>query len=192
MMLAINNNNSSGVSWDLANVSEKEAGKNFIKSLCRYLPIYSSGARQIYSEGECHFTSDDRVVFLANTQDYTKTFSRIPPSAIINTGIFIFRDRNSKLLFLQKKKNERAKKYSFDSVVSQIIDSMESSNPSFIPVLQKSTVQNSSDKSPTIRISSLKVSELQDQDFSELDISLLKNHLKAMLIKMNNALSETS
>lgn len=190
-MLAINNKNSD-VSWNLSNISEKQAGKIFIKSLCRYLPIYSSGARQIYSEGECHFTSDDRVVFLANTEDYTKTFSRIPPSAVINTGIFLFRDRNSKLLFLQKKKNEKAKKYAFDTVVTQIIASMESSDPSFIPVLQKSTVQDSSDKSPTIRISSLRVSELKGHDFSDFEISILKNHLKGMLIKMNNILSESS
>lgn len=174
----------SDISWDLANTSNANLGRIFIKSLCRYIPVYSQGARQIYSEGECYFTSDNKVVFLANTGDHTKTFSRIPPEAIFNTTIYFFRSKNAGVHFLQKTKDSPIKIHEIKKTLIKIIKDLDGDKDTFIPILQKSTIHDASDGSPCIRVSSIKLSVLKNTTFSDFDAMMLKSHCRFMLKTM--------
>lgn len=186
---------STDVAWSLLNLeteAEKDSGRRFIKALCRYLPVYSPGAKQIYSDGECHFTTDNKVVFLANIQDYTKTYSNVSPDAVVETGIYIYRGRTSKsLLFLQRSaKTGKTKIYPLDKVLDLIINGIEEGKAPFIPVLQKSTIQMSHEHTPVIRLSSMKPNILSANDFSPFEVSMIKQHFKDMFVTMKTDLCD--
>ena len=169
--------------WNLQNVSNKKSGQMFIKTLCKYIPTYSSGAQQIYSEGECQFTSVDRVVFHPNTTDYTKTFSRIPAKAVRNTSIHLFASGKEGLTFLQKKSGKPTSTSAFSSTLNQILSNIDKKQ-GFIPILQKSNVEDTEDKRPLLKLSSLDIKSLETE-FSSFEISTMLNELKKGFMDLN-------
>lgn len=169
--------------WNLHNVSNKRAGQILIKTLCKYIPTYSSGAQQIYSEGECQFTSVDRVVFYPNTADYTKTFSRIPAAAVKNTSIHLFASGTQGLTFLQKKSGKPSSTSAFSSTLNQILNNIDKKQ-GFIPILQKSNVEDTEDKKPLLKLSTLDIKSLETE-FSSFEISTLLNELKKGFMDLN-------
>ena len=169
--------------WNLQDVSNKRSGQILIKTLCKYIPTYSSGAQQIYSEGQCEFTSVDRVVFHPNTADYTKTFSRIPANAIRNTSIHLFAHAKQGLTFLQQKSGKPTSTSAFSSTLNQILSNIDNKE-GFIPVLQKSNVQDTADKRPLLKLSTLDVKSLE-AEFSSFEISTMLNELKKGFMDLN-------
>ena len=176
-------NNKSDLFWNLQDVSNKRAGQILIKTLCKYIPTYSSGAQQIYSEGECQFTSIDRVVFHPNTVDYTKTFSRIPAAAVRNTSIHLFAHAKQGLTFLQQKSDKAISSSAFSSTLSQILSNIDKKQ-GFIPILQKSNVQDTVDEKPLLKLSTLDIKSLESE-FSSFEISTMLNVLKKGFIDLN-------
>lgn len=169
--------------WNLQDVSNKKSGQMLIKTLCKYIPTYSSGAQQIYSEGKCQFTSVDRVVFHPNTEDYTKTFSRIPAEAVRNTSIHLFASGKEGLTFLQKKSGKPTSTSAFSSTLNQILSNIDKKQ-GFIPILQKSNVEDTEDKRPLLKLSSLDVKSLE-LEFSNFEISTMLNELKKGFMELN-------
>ena len=177
------NNIKSDLFWNLKDVSNKRAGQILIKTLCKYIPTYSSGAQQIYSEGECQFTSVDRVVFHPNTEDYTKTFSRIPATAVKNTSIHLFAHGQEGLTFLQKKSGKPTSTAAFSGTLNQILSNIDKKQ-GFIPILQKSNVQDTADKRPLLKLSTLDIKSLETE-FSSFEISTMLNELKKGFMDLN-------
>jgi len=177
------NNIKSDLFWNLQDVSNKRAGQILIKTLCKYIPTYSSGAQQIYSEGECQFTSIDRVVFHPNTADYTKTFSRIPATAVRNTSIHLFAHAKQGLTFLQQKSGKSIGSSAFSATLNQILSNIDKKQ-GFIPILQKSNVQDTADKKPLLKLSTLDVKSLE-AEFSNFEISTMLNELKKGFVELN-------
>ena len=169
--------------WNLQDVSNKRAGQILIKTLCKYIPTYSSGAQQIYSEGECQFTSIDRVVFHPNTEDYTKTFSRIPATAVRNTSIHLFAHAKQGLTFLQQKSGKAIGSSAFSATLNQILSNIDKKQ-GFIPILQKSNVQDTADKKPLLKLSTLDIKSLE-AEFSNFEISTMLNELKKGFMELN-------
>jgi len=169
--------------WNLHNVSNKRAGQILIKTLCKYIPTYSSGAQQIYSEGECQFTSVDRVVFHPNTDDYTKTFSRIPATAVRNTSIHLFASGTEGLTFLQKKPGKQTSTSAFSGTLNQILNNIEKKH-GFIPIWHKSNVEDTADKKPLLKLSTLDIKSLEEE-FSSFEISTMLNELKKGFVELN-------
>ncbi len=169
--------------WNLHNVSNKRAGQILIKTLCKYIPTYSSGAQQIYSEGECQFTSVDRVVFHPNTDDYTKTFSRIPATAVRNTSIHLFASGTEGLTFLQKKSGKPTSTSAFSGTLNKILSNIDNKQ-GFIPILQKSNVEDTADKKPLLKLSTLDIKSLEEE-FSSFEISTMLNELKKGFMELN-------
>ncbi len=177
------NNIKSDLFWNLHNVSNKRAGQILIKTLCKYIPTYSSGAQQIYSEGECQFTSVDRVVFHPNTNDYTKTFSRIPATAVRNTSIHLFASGTEGLTFLQKKSGKPTSTSAFSGTLNKILSNIDNKQ-GFIPILQKSNVEDTADKKPLLKLSTLDIKSLEEE-FSSFEISTMLNELKKGFMELN-------
>lgn len=177
------NNIKSDLFWNLQAVSNKRAGQILIKTLCKYIPTYSSGAQQIYSEGECQFTSIDRVVFHPNTADYTKTFSRIPATAVRNTSIHLFAHAKQGLTFLQHKSGKAIGSSAFSATLNQILSNIDKKS-GFIPILQKSDVQDTADKKPLLKLSTLDIKSLE-AEFSSFEISTMLNELKKGFMDLN-------
>ena len=169
--------------WNLQDVSNKRAGQILIKTLCKYIPTYSSGAQQIYSEGECQFTSIDRVVFHPNTEDYTKTFSRIPAAAVKNTSIHLFAHAKQGLTFLQQKSGKAIGSSVFSATLNQILSNIDKKQ-GFIPILQKSDVQDTADKKPLLKLSTLDIKSLE-AEFSSFEISTMLSELKKGFVELN-------
>lgn len=176
-------NNKSDLFWSLQDVSNKRAGQILIKTLCKYIPTYSSGAQQIYSEGQCEFSSVDRVVFYPNTEDYTKTFSRIPSSAIRTTSIHLFAHAKQGLTFLQQKSGKATGSSTISATLNQILSNIDKKE-GFIPILQKSNVQDTSDKRPLLKLSTLDVKSLESE-FSSFEISTMLNEIKKGFMDLN-------
>lgn len=170
------------LSWNLNEVTDKNAGRNLIKDLCMFIPTYSSGARQIYSDGECHFISEDRVVFFANKSDYTKTFSRIPSEAIRKTKIHLFSHEKRGLIFLEKSRDSKVKLYSFSQMLGLILRNVDQQK-GFIPILQRSNICDTSDRRPLIELSSLNMVKLSEE-FSSFEISMMMGVLKNGFINL--------
>lgn len=177
------NNIKSDLFWNLHKVTNKRAGQILIKTLCKYIPTYSSGAQQIYSEGECQFTSVDRVVFHPNTEDYTKTFSRIPATAVRNTSIHLFAHGQEGLTFLQKKSGKPTSTSAFSGTLNQILNNIDKKQ-GFIPILQKSNVEDTADNRPLLKLSTLDVKSLENE-FSSFEISTMLNELKKGFMELN-------
>ena len=169
--------------WNLQDVSNKRAGQILIKTLCKYIPTYSSGAQQIYSEGQCQFTSIGRVVFHPNTEDYTKTFSRIPAAAVKNTSIHLFAHAKQGLTFLQQKSGKAIGSSVFSATLNQILSNIDKKQ-GFIPILQKSNVQDTEDKKPLLKLSTLDIKSLEEE-FSNFEISTMLNELKKGFMELN-------
>lgn len=183
MLQRESNNIKSDLFWNLHQVTNKRAGQILIKTLCKYIPTYSSGAQQIYSEGECQFTSVDRVVFHPNTEDYTKTFSRIPAAAVRNTSIHLFASGEEGLTFLQKKSGKPSSTSAFSGTLNQILNNIDKKQ-GFIPILQKSNVEDTVDKKPLLKLSTLDVKSLENE-FSSFEISTMLNELKKGFVELN-------
>jgi hypothetical protein len=183
MALIGSNNIKSDLFWNLQEVSNKRAGQILIKTLCKYIPTYSSGAQQIYSEGECQFTSADSVVFHPNTADFTKTFSRIPATAVRNTSIHLFTHGKQGLTFLQQKSGKAIGSSAFSATLNQILSNIDKKQ-GFIPILQKSDVQDTADKKPLLKLSTLDIKSLETE-FSSFEISTMLNELKKGFMDLN-------
>lgn len=147
-----------------------------IKTLCKFVPTYSIGARQIYFEGKCHFATSDSVIFFANSYDFTKTFSRIPSGAVKKTGIHIYSQDENGLAFLQSKRGQQSKVFQFGPTLTLIMKNIDN-NTGFIPILQKSSIKDSANRRPLIEVSSLDISQLKDE-FSEFELSMIMSAVK--------------
>ena len=90
------------------------------------------------------------------------------------------------LTFLQKKSGKPTSSSAFSSTLIQILNNIDKKQ-GFIPILQKSNVEDTEDtedKRPLLKLSSLDVKSLE-LEFSNFEISTMLNELKKGFMELN-------
>lgn len=185
--MSLDSNSNSDLQWDLEDIHDKDAAKNFVLKFQKSLCVYSPSVEQVYSNYGIFFPRDEnsKMVVLPNDQAYHDTFQHINRDAVIKTGLHIIpgqiiRKEGLQLAIPSKSKPGKLKFMPFKNGLLGILKQINKADP-FLPILAKGDLREFEEQHPSLHLHKIQLSKLTDR--SSLERSSLKNTIKDKLIK---------
>lgn len=190
--MALESSSNSDLHWDLDDIQDKDAAKNFVLKFQKALCVYSPSVEQVYSNYGIYFPRDEnsKMVVLPNDGAYHDTFQRINREAVIKTGLHIIpgqiiRKEGLQLAIPSKVDPEKLKFMAFKSGLLGILKQINKADP-FLPILAKGDLREFEEQHPSLHLHKIQLSQLTDR--SALERSSLKTTIKEKLIKFYKSL----
>jgi len=185
-------NANNDLQWDLSDIHDKSAAKDFVLKFQKALCVYSPSVEQVYSNYGIFFPRDEnsKMVVLPNDQAYHDTFQHINREAVVKTGLHIIpgqiiRKEGLQLAIPSKKDPNQLKFMPFKNGLLGILKQINKADP-FLPILAKGDLREFEAKHPSLHLHKIQLSQLTDR--SALERSSLKTTIKEKLIKFYKAL----
>jgi hypothetical protein len=178
------------IKWVLAGSQNQKSAEQLLQSLSSYLPVYSAGANQIYSNYHLHFTyrqEERTAVALPDTFDHTATISHIPPESIIEASLFLILTKDGLMMAapLRRKTPNESRRYKVTSITA-MLKLLREQRPDLVilPVLQRGSMREYL-KKPMLQLS-IALPERMDS-LSPFDRKMLQNLLSERMIALMKA-----
>jgi hypothetical protein len=162
--------------WDLDSIARRELAERFIKLFENRLCVYSESVRQLYTNYDLHFPSDQgrKMVVLPNPYAFHDTLHGIESLAVRKTGLCVLPGallgKPGLLLATQIKEGGPAPKtMPFKPALAQIISNQKKIGDLFLPIMMKGDLREFDQQMPYIHLHRLQISRLSRLSTFERD-----------------------
>jgi hypothetical protein len=162
--------------WDLDSIARRELAERFIKLFENRLCVYSESVRQLYTNYDLHFPSDQgrKMVVLPNPYAFHDTLHGIEALAVRKTGLCVLPGallgKPGLLLATQIKEGGPAPKtMPFKPALAQIISNQKKIGDLFLPIMMKGDLREFDQQMPYIHLHRLQISRLSRLSSFERD-----------------------
>lgn len=153
--------------WDLNCIARRELAERFMKLFENRLCVYSESVRQLYTNYDLHFPSDQgrKMVVLPNPYAFHDTLHGIEALAVRKTGLCVLPGavlgKPGLLLTTQIKEGGPAPKtMAFKPALAQIISNQKKIGDVFLPIMMKGDLREFDQQMPYIHLHRLQVNRL--------------------------------
>ncbi|WP_213637722.1 hypothetical protein [Pseudomonas lalucatii] len=183
--------------WDLDSIARRELAERFIKLFENRLCVYSESVRQLYTNYDLHFPSDQgrKMVVLPNPYAFHDTLHGIEALAVRKTGLCVLPGallgKPGLLLATQMKEGGPAPKtMPFKQALAQIISNQKKIGDLFLPIMMKGDLREFDQQMPYIHLHRLQVHRLNRlSSFEREDIQQTITRKLLMLYRQADSLT---